>query len=121
MGTRPFAFFSGQQMPLEEFRSPAVSIGASARAMARARKDDQVKVLVRFDQRINDLHCGRGIDVAVELTDREQELALQLAGLAHIRLLLVMRANGPTHPLLIPPDLIHAVIVTPAIGGTDSI
>src|SRR5207244_3985668 len=35
----------------------------------------------------------------------------------HVRLLGVMRADGVAHPELVPPDLVHAVVVASAERG----
>jgi hypothetical protein len=46
---------------------------------------EQVEHLVRFDERVDDLHRRGGIDVHVELADDEQHLSLQLRRVVHVR------------------------------------
>ena len=78
----------------------------------------QIERLVGLDQRVDQLHRRRRIDVRVVLPDDEQQLSLQLARVLHVRALDILRPDRPTHPLLVPPHLVHPVVMTP--GGRES-
>src|SRR5215213_9333167 len=43
-------------------------------------------------------------------------MAFQLAGVDHVRRGLVLRTERPPHPLLVPPDLVHPIVVTTGVG-----
>ena len=79
-----------------------------------ARNHEQIEGLVGFDQRVHDLHRRRRIDVRVQLTDDEQQIALQLRRVVDVRRRGVLWTERPSHPLLVPPDLVHSVVVAPA-------
>lgn len=55
------------------------------------------------------------------LTDNQHELALKLSRVFNVGGNGVLRSHRPAHPLLVPPDLIHAVIMAPAVGDSSSI
>ena len=44
---------------------------------------------------------------------------MSLWALVDVGLLGVVRADRPAHPLLVPPDLVHAVVVAAAVGDAD--
>src|SRR5207244_3852433 len=75
----------------------------------------------RLNERVHDLVAGRRIDVRVELADDEHEMALKLFRIDDIRRRFVVRSDRPTHPLLVPPDLVHPVVVTAGIRIRDFI
>src|SRR5262245_60590859 len=91
---------------------------AAADAVFASREDEQIERLVRLDQRVRHLQRRRRVDVFVELADQHQQLALQLGRIVDVRRFSVLRADWPTHPLLIPRDLVHPVVV--ATGKRDS-
>jgi hypothetical protein len=103
-------------MPHEEIHAPTAAVGCFRAAVACAGDDQQVEVLVCFDERVGHLHRGGRIDVAIQFADDEQEFALQVFRVGHVRAFRVLGADGPAHPLLVPPDLVHAVVVAAAIG-----
>ena len=84
---------------------------ASATTVFLARHNEQVERLVRLDQRIDHLHGGRWVDVGVELGQHQQELALQFVRVDDVGTGLVFRPDRIAHPLLVPPDLVHPVVV----------
>ena len=83
--------------------------------MAATWHQQELKVFVGADECINDLQCGGGIDIPVEFADDQQKLALKFMGIGDIGLLFIVGADWPTHPLFIPPDFVHAVVVAAAI------
>ena len=89
--------------------------------MAGAGDGHEVKGLPGFLQCADDLHRAGGIDVGVEFADDEEQVALEFGGVFDIGAALVAVIHGPAHPLLIPPDFVHAVIMTAAVGDGDFI
>ena len=87
--------------------------------MPSTRHDQEVKIFVRLDQRVHHLHGRGGIDIAVKFADDQEQFSLQPMGLGHIGLFLVVVSNRPAHPLLVPPDFVHPIVVAAAIGNTD--
>ena len=90
-------------------------------AVATTGDVEEVEVLVGFSESVRHLQSGRRIDVRVQLTDNQQELALKLSRVFNVGGSGVLRTHRPAHPLLVPPDLIHAVIMAPAVGDSSSI
>src|SRR6185312_1806820 len=106
----PFRCFHAQQIVNEEVEALELAVSA-ARSMTSARYDQQVEVLLRLYQRIDDLHRRRWIHVRIHLTNDEQQLALQSVRVVHVGRRCVLRPDWPSHPLLVPPDLVHPVVV----------
>ena len=81
--------------------------------------DHEVKVLAGTLQRCHHLHGRGGVYVVVELAHAEHQRALQSPGVLHVRAVHVAAVDGVAHPLLVPPDFVHAVVVaaTGGIGG----
>ena len=93
---------------------------AFAHGVVDAWEDDEFEVLAGTDESIGDLHGAGGIDIVVEFTDDEHQRALELRGVVDIAALYVGGVDGIAHPLLVPPDLVHAVVVA-AAGGIGSL
>src|SRR5215475_5291116 len=70
----------------EKVLQQPLTIGAS-RSVPASGNEEQVELFVGFDQRV--IHIGRGC---------------------------VMSAYRPSHPLFVPPHLIHTVVVAAAVG-----
>ena len=104
-----------QQMPDEEVPPPALPVRPRARPVPAAGDDDQVEILVRLDERIHHLHRRRRVDVPVQLADRQQQFPLELVGIYRVRRRGVLGPDGPTHPRLVPPDLVHPIVMAAAI------
>ena len=62
------------------------------------------------------LHGAGRVHVVVELADHEHELSRELRRVDHVRAPLVALVHRPSHPELVPPDLVHAVVVAAAVG-----
>ena len=60
-------------------------------------------------------------EFAIQLADRQKELARQAVRIGDVGLFFVVRANRPTHPELVPPDFVHAIVVATAIGHRHTI
>src|SRR5262245_60205757 len=73
-----------QQAPHEEVRHLAYAVRAAVR-VTRARNHEQVEHLVRLDERVHHLERRGRIDIRVELTDHEQQVALQLVRVVDVR------------------------------------
>ena len=71
-------------MTREEVEALVLPVGAAI-AVARARNDEQLEVLVVFDQLVDDLERRRGVDVLIHLADHELDLALQPVGIVDVR------------------------------------
>src|SRR5262249_44116038 len=116
----PFRRLDAKQMMDEKVLQQPLTIGAS-RPVPAAGNEQQVELFVGFDQRVDNLKSRGRIYVRVHLWDYKQQLSLQPVGVIHIGRGRVMGAERPSHPLFIPPHLIHPVIVAAAIGeGTSS-
>ena len=79
--------------------------------MVGARDDEQIEALPCLDERVHDLHGGGGVHVAIHLAHNQHELALEAMRVVHVGGCRVFGSHRPAHPLLIPPDLVHAVVV----------
>jgi hypothetical protein len=104
-----------QKVAHEEIAEPPFSVSASC-SMAIARHHEQVEIFIRFDKRMHYLHGRRWIDILVHLAHDKQQLALQPPGIVYVRRSSVLRSDRPAHPLLIPPDLVHAIVMRTAVG-----
>ena len=89
--------------------------------MAGANDGHEVEGLVRALQGADDLCGAGGIDVGVQFADDEEEVAFEFVCIVHVAAPGVAVVNGPAHPLLVPPDLVHAVVVAAAVGDGDVI
>ena len=85
-----------------------------AHGVVGAGDEDELEVLVGLDEGVDDLVGGGGIDVVVLFADEEHELALEVLGVLDVGGGDVGAIDGITHPLLVPPDFVHTVIMTPA-------
>src|SRR5690606_17396080 len=127
VGAVPAGRFDALQVALEEVGLAAVGVvdgaGRAADAVLAAGEYEQVEILACAHQRIDHLH-GRGrVDVAVLLAEDQQQLALQQvrvvdAGGARV---VVALAFGQAHPLFVPADLVHAVVVAAVPGHADAV
>lgn len=87
--------------------------------MAGADDGHEFEALVSFLQGTDDLRRAGGIDVGVEFANDEQEFALEFVRVFDVGTEFVAFINGPAHPLLVPPDFIHAVVMATAVGDSD--
>ena len=81
--------------------------------------DNEFEGLVGFDEGIGDLHGAGGVHIIIEFSDNEHQRTFEAVGIFDIRTFDVGRIYRVGHPLFIPPDLIHPVVVatTGAVGG----
>ena len=110
----PFRRIHTDQVFYKEISSPVLAV-ITAQGVAHARHKQQVYVFIGLDDGIYQLESGSRIHVIIHFPQDQQELPLQLVGVGHVRRFFVLPADRVAHPLLIPPDLIHAVIM--AAGG----
>src|SRR5262245_40075383 len=99
----------------EKVLQQPLTIGAS-RSVPASGNEEQVELFVGFDQRVDHLPGRRRVYVRVHLRDDEQQLSLQTVRVIHIGRGCVMSAYRPSHPLFVPPHLIHTVVVAAAVG-----
>lgn len=85
-----------------------------AHRMADTGYDNQFKILTGLYQRIDHLHRRRRVDIVVEFSDQQHQGASQQMGVLDIGAGPVRLINRVTHPLLVPPDFIHTVVVASA-------
>lgn len=103
-------------MPLEKVSLAHSTIfRVTATSMLAARHDEHLVHLARLVQRIRKLQRRRRIDVIVQIAHTQHQLALQPVRLDDIASLFVGLVDRPAQPLLAPPDLVHAIVVTPAV------
>ena len=69
------------------------------------------KSLFARHQRVDELDRRRQRHVLVDVAVREEQLALQVRRERVVRLLLVVLVDRPSHPLLVPGGLVHAIVV----------
>ncbi len=84
--------------------------------MAGAGDGHEFEGLPGFLQRGNDLRGARGIDIGVEFADDEEQMALQLMRVLFVRAFYIRLIHRPAHPLFVPPDFVHPVVMTAAIS-----
>ena len=75
-----------------------------------------LEVLVVPDEFRNDLQRGGRIHIVIHLSVDNQEFTLQPPGVVHVGILAIPGAEGIAHPLLVPPNLVHPVVVAAAQG-----
>ena len=76
--------------------------------------DDKLKVLVSLDEGVDHLHCRCRIHIVIELSDHKHQRTCKEVGVLDVRSLLILVADRVAEPLLVPPDLVHSVVVASA-------
>ena len=109
----PFRGIDSEEVLDEEVVALVLAKGL-AHGVMNSREDDKLEVLVCFYQGIHHLVCARRIDIVIHLTYHQHKGTLELVGILHIAALHITGVDGITHPLLIPPNLVHAVVMTSA-------
>ena len=109
----PFRRFHTQQILHEEVVTLVLAI-EFAHGMMGSRNHHEFEILVRLFQRIHYLISARRIYVVIHLAYHQHQRALQLVGVLHVAALYVTGIDRPAHPLLVPPDFIHPVVMTAA-------
>ena len=109
------------RLDAEEVSDEVVFLAAAAvfrpgGSVAGARDDEEVEVFVGFDEGVDYLHRGGGIDVGIEFADDEEKLAFHAVGLGGVRGSFVVFPEWVAHPLFVPPDLVHGIVVATAVG-----
>ena len=121
LGTGGAAGFDAEEVADEEIGAAAFAVGGFGSAVVGAGDDEHFKIFAGFFEGVDDLHGGGGIDVVIEFADHEQEFALEFMGVHDVGAADVTIIDGPAHPLFIPPDFVHAVVMAAAIGDGDFI
>jgi len=57
-----------------------------------------LEIFVGFDQRVDNLQSRRWIDIRIKFANDQQQLATQPMSICNVRLLFVMRSDGPPKP-----------------------
>ncbi len=81
----------------------------------------KVEILAGLDQGIHHLHGRGGVDVHIELADHQQEVSLKVLCVVDAGRRRIGGIERPPHPLLVPIDLVHAVVVATGISDSDLI
>lgn len=97
----------------------AASVFRPGGSVAGARDDKEVEVFVGFDEGVDDLHRGGGIDVGIEFADDEEKLAFHAVGLGGVGGGFVVFSEWVAHPLFVPPNFVHGIVVATAVGDGD--
>jgi hypothetical protein len=79
----PIRGFHSQEVVDEEVFEFAMGIVAAGGVVA-AGDYEEIEVLVGFDQGVDHLEGGGGVDVVVEFADDQQKFALEAAGVVHV-------------------------------------
>ena len=88
--------------------------------MSRQNSESDAAILKKVNQHLARMNCRVNAAIhngQVTLSgniqyDNQRRPALKAAGVVHVGRGRVVRAERPPHPLLVPPDLVHAVVVT---------
>ena len=94
---------------------PELSCLRQAIAMAAAGHHEQIEILVGLDERVDHLQRRRGVHVLVVLAHHEQQLAFEVARVGEVRIPIVFRPHRLAHPLFVPPDFVHPIVMAPAV------
>src|SRR4029434_7594634 len=86
--------------------------------MPSSGNEEQVELFVGFDQRVHDLKGRSRVYIRIHLRNHEQQLSLQPGSVIYIGRGRVMNVERPSHPLFVPPNLIHPVVMAAAIGNS---
>ena len=81
----------------------------------------EVVLLAGGQQGIAEVVGALHIHVGVRLADGEEEAAAEVGGVRGAGVGRVPRADRVAHPLLVPPELVDAVVVAAAIGGAGAV
>ena len=104
------------EMLLEKFDAFAAEVGGFPGSVTGARNHIKGELLVGFDEIVDDLVGRRGVDVFVQLTDRQHEVALKLGNVSAVGVFDIGFVDGPIEPLLVPPHFINTVVMAATIG-----
>src|SRR5206468_5849243 len=114
----PIGRLGAKQVMNKKVLEQSLAVDASSSVSASGNVK-QVKLLVGLDQRVDHLQRRRWIDVCVHLSHHKQQLALQTICVIHIGRGSILQTKWPAHPLLVPPNLVHPVIVTTRVRYGD--
>src|SRR5690606_24607531 len=103
------------EMTSEEIHPPPLRVAFLAGPVVASGHGKELEVLVSRDEGIDHLIGGRRVHVRIDFADGEKQGALEFGGMGDVRVVPVVGTDGPTHPLLVPPDLVHAVVVAAAV------
>ena len=99
----------------EEVSSLSLSVRAAV-GVVEAGEDQHLELFVRLDEGIDKAEGAFGWDVGVEFTDHEKQFAFEFSSVGDVGLLGIPRPHWIAHPLFVPPDLVHAVVVATCAG-----
>ena len=91
----------------------------AAGAMARAGDDQQVEILFALISALTTCIVDDGSTFVSSSPTTSSSLPCSLLRVVHVRRRGVVRADRPAHPLLVPPDLVHAVVVAAGVDTAD--
>ena len=115
----PFWRLNTQQVLHKEVGTFVLSKGF-AHGVVGIGHQDKLEVFVGFDEGVDHLVGRGGIDIVVHFAHEEHEFSLEVLGVLHVGALHVTAIDRVTHPLLVPPNFVHAVVVA-STGGIGSL
>jgi len=101
---------------LEELDAFSAEVGGFPGAVACSGDHVEGEVFVGFDEVVDDLVGGGGVDVFVHFADGEHEVSFEVFDVGAVGVLDVRVVEGPVEPLLVPPHFVDAVVVAAAVG-----
>lgn len=104
----------------EEIEYPAADVTV-AEVMAESWKVELLKALVGLHEGTHHLQRRDGIHILVEFAVDEQQVAFKAVRVRHVRVLGVPGTDRVAHPLLVPPHLVHAVVVATAERNSSAV
>ena len=109
------------QQVLDEEIVHFVHFERAAEAVCLARQVKLFEVLVRFHQGADNLQGGSRIDVVVQFAVDQEQLAFQAVSIVDIGGGAIRGVDRIAHPLFVPPDFIHPVVMATAKGDRNLI
>ena len=97
-------------------RRLAVAVGTAPGAVVGPGKTISSKSLFALMRALTTCIVEAGSTLRSSSPTVSSSLPCELVGVGHVRLRGVVRADRPAHPRLVPPDLVHPVVVAAAVG-----
>ena len=105
-----------EEVSLEEGEPLHGAVGRFGGAVPGPWDDHELVVLAGLHECGRELQRAGRIDVVVEFSHDQHQPASEAVGISHVGAAGVALVDGPTHPGLVPPDFVHAVVVAAAVG-----
>ena len=106
-----------QQITDKKIGSAAAAVGRCGRAVVRSRAPPaSSKSLSAWMSALTTCIVEAGSTLCPSRPRSAAACPCSLGALVTLEFARVFRPDGPAHPLLVPPDLVHAVVVAAAVG-----